>query len=94
MMSSFKSPCLALLGLSLVFSTLPVPVRAAAAPEAGKRAELHHVDLVSGDDSCDDPPERVLFAGPLAGRPEAFVANPDVGRKTTATRATSWVALR
>jgi len=77
MRSSLKPPCLAILGLSLVFSTLPVPVRAEAAPDAVKRAVLHHVDLVSGDGSCDDPPERVLFLGPLGNPHEAFVADPD-----------------
>jgi hypothetical protein len=76
-MSRIKSACLAILGLSLVFSTLPVPVLAAAEPDGAKRAAGRHVALVDGDGSCDEPVERAIFVGYLVDPAYAFVADPD-----------------
>ncbi len=64
-MPNIKSPCLAILGLSLVFSGLPVPLQAEAPADPAKGAGVRHVALVYAEDSCDEPPERAIFAGPL-----------------------------
>src|SRR5436190_13759121 len=74
-MTSLKSPFLAILGLSLVFSTLPFTPKAEAAH--ARRAALIHVDMVVADDSCDSPAERAIFAGPLVDPRDVFVADPD-----------------
>lgn len=76
-MSGIKSMCLAILGLSLVFSTLPVPVLSAAEPDGPRRAAGRHTALVDGDGSCDEPVERAIFVGYLVDPAYAFVADPD-----------------
>lgn len=74
---SIKSPCLAILGLSLVFSAIPIPVEAEAAPGGAKRAVAHHVDMLEGDGSCDEPEERAILAGYLNDPRSEFVADSD-----------------
>jgi hypothetical protein len=74
-MRGIKSTCLAILGLSLVFSAVPVPVL--AGPDAAKRAAGRHVALVEGDGSCDEPVERAIFVGPLVDPGCALVADID-----------------
>jgi len=76
-MISIKSPLTAILGLSLVLSTLPIQVKAAPAPDAGKRARVIHVEMAEGDGSCDEPVERVVLPGSFVDPRDMFMADPE-----------------
>lgn len=67
-----KTPGLGILQLSLVFSTYPCSFRPEAA--ASVRAPAHHVEVVEGDGSCDQPAERAIVTGHLFDPRNVLVA--------------------